>query len=167
MNEILTDEVPTENETKDMYIDDDKLLVNTYNNVLDTVERIDVDAIQQSDTNIDQEPMDLKLNLKRKLKDEKTDSKPNKLVFHDDSIENIQLVGNEINITREDEDVEMIPIETSTYIPKYALNQSNIDIIKVQLIYPGERQTKDELWLISRQPVHPKYRLALRSRIPN
>ena len=145
MNEILTDEVPTENETKDMYIDDDKLLVNTYNNVLDIVERIDVDAIQQSDTNIDQEPIDLKLNLKRRLKDEKTDSKPNKLVFHGDSIENIQLVGNEINITREDEDVEMIPIETSTYIPKYVLNQSNIDIIKVQLIYPVERQTKDEL----------------------
>ena len=68
LNEILTDQVPAANETWDLYIDDDNLLVNTYNNVLDIVEPIDVNAIKLSNTNIDQEPLDLKLNLKKEVK---------------------------------------------------------------------------------------------------
>ena len=68
LNEIVTDQVPAANETWDLYIDDDDLLVNNYKNVLDIVEPIDVNAIKLCNTNIDQEPLDLKLNLKREVK---------------------------------------------------------------------------------------------------
>ena len=103
---------------------------------------IDTDMIRE------EEPMeDLKINLKQKSKnnyDDDDNIKPRNFIFNG-NIVNIQIIVDEININRLDEDIE---------------------IIKIQPSHPRDRHATIELRLTKIQPSHPRDRMARRSKIP-
>ena len=108
-----------------MYIRDN-YIQNTYDEINDIV-MVQEDELVNDD----------KINLKRKNNNnDNFDVKANKFIFNYDEITNVQTVGDEINVTRTNDDVEIIDIKELPNILGYAFKNSDIEITKVQPSHP-------------------------------